>query len=78
MAHQSRDGKELWLANLSAEVQKVKLSGITGTAEVHHLSDATFTALATKPDFLDRPGERVKKLSSLELGPYGVARIRTA
>jgi hypothetical protein len=30
-----------------------------------------------KPDLLSQPGERVKKLSSVELGPYGVVRIKT-
>jgi D-apionolactonase len=78
LAHQSRDGKELWLANLTPEAQKVKVAGLSGAAELHSLSDANFTALATKPDYLERPGERVKKLTSVELGPYGVVRIRTA
>ncbi|MCA3573230.1 MAG: hypothetical protein IOC86_04885, partial [Aestuariivirga sp.] len=78
LAHQSRDGKELWLANLSPETQKVKVTGLAGAAELHRLSEANFTALATRPDFLERPGERVRKLSAVELGPYGVIRIRTA
>ncbi|MFN4141376.1 hypothetical protein [Aestuariivirga sp.] len=77
LAHQSKSGKELWLANLSAEPQKVKVSGLSGAAELHRLSDGNFVALATKPDFLSRPGETVKKLSGLELGPYGVVRIKT-
>ena len=33
---------------------------------------------ATDPGFLSGKGEAVKKLSSIELGPYGVVRIRTA
>ena len=78
LAHQSRDGKELWLANLTPEAQKVKVTGLSGAAELHYLSDAKFTALATKPDYLEQPGERLKKLSTVELSPYGVVRIRTA
>lgn len=78
LAHQSRDGKELWLANLTPEAQKVKVTGLSGAAELHHLSDGNFTSLVTKPDLLERPGERVKKLSAVELGPYGVTRIRMA
>jgi D-apionolactonase len=77
LAHGAKDGKELWLANLTPETQKVKVTGLGVAAEVHRLSDGNFTALATKPDFLSRPGERVKKLSSVELGPYGVVRIKT-
>ena len=78
LAHQSRDGKELWLANLTPEAQKVKVTGLSGAAELHYLSDAKFTALATKPDYLEQPGERLKKLSTVELSPCGVVRIRTA
>ena len=77
LAHQSQTGKELWLANLTAAPQKVKLTGITGAAELHHLSDGNFQKLTSQPDFLSRPGEAVKKLSAVEIGPYGVVRIKT-
>jgi hypothetical protein len=77
LAHQSADGKELWLANLTPAAQTVKVTGLSGTAELHRLSDGNFTAITAKPDVLSRAGERVKKLSSVELGPYGVIRIRT-
>ena len=78
LAHASPEGTELWLANLTPEAQKVKLTGLKGAAEIHRLSDANFQKLATQPDFLWQAGEAVKKLSSVELGPYGVVRIRTA
>jgi len=44
---------------------------------LHRLSDGNFTAITAKADVLSRAGERVKKLSSVELGPYGVIRIKT-
>ena len=69
---------EALLANLTPEKQKVKLSGLKGAAEIHRLSDGNFQKLASDPDFLSGKGEAVKKLSSVELGPYGVVRIRTA
>ena len=78
LAHQSPDGRELWLANLTPVMQTVKLKGLSGAAELHHLSERTFSTLATTPDFLARPGERVKKLPAIELGPYALVRIRTA
>jgi hypothetical protein len=78
LAHKSPDGTELWLANLTPEAQKVKLSGLKGAAEIHRLTDGNFQKLATDPGFLSGKGEAVKKLSSIELGPYGVVRIRTA
>ena len=77
LAYQSSEGKELWLANLSPGTQKVKLSGLKGPAELHHLSESTFQKLATTPDYLSRAGDRVKSLSSIELGPYGAVRIKT-
>ena len=78
LAHRSPDGSELWLANLTPEAQVVKVSGLKGAAEVHRLSEANFQTLATNPDFLFGKGEAVKKLGSVELGPYGVVRIQTA
>ena len=56
----------------------MKLSGLKGAAEIHRLTDGNFQKLATDPDFLSGKGEAVKKLTSVELGPYGVVRIRTA
>ena len=78
LAHSSPEGTELWLANLTPESQTVRLTGLAGTAEIHRLSDANFRTLATTPDLLWRQGERVKKLSGIGIGPYGVVRIRTA
>lgn len=77
LAHRAPEGSELWLANLSAEPQRVKLTGLAGPAEIHRLSDSNFQALAKRPDHLWRAGEVVKKVSGVEIGPYGVVRIRT-
>ena len=77
VAHQSPTGPELWLANLTPAPQKVKLTGLAGKAELHRMMDGNFQKLTTQPDFLFRPGETVKKLSAVELGPYGVVRIKT-
>lgn len=78
LAHQDGKEKELWLANLSAEAQTVKVSGLSGPVEIHHLSDKTFSALVNKPGYLWHPGESIKKLSAVELGPYAVARIKAS
>ncbi len=78
LAHRSPDGSELWLANLTPEAQTVKVSGLKGAAEIHRLSDANFQTITTNPDFLFGKGEAVKKPGMVELGPYGVVRIRTA
>ncbi len=52
------------------------MTGFAGGAELHRLSDRTFTSLAAKPDFLARKGEAVKKVGALEMGAYEVVRIR--
>ena len=56
----------------------MKLAGLKGAAEIHRLSDGNFQKAAATPDLLWQKGEAVKKLSSVELGAYGVIRIRTA
>jgi hypothetical protein len=78
LAHRSRDGTELWLANLTAEPRKVKVTGLSGASELHRLSESQFQKLAADPGFLSRPGDRLKKPGSVELGPYEVARLRTS
>ena len=78
IGHQSRAGKELWLANLTSETQQVKVTGFDGPARLHRLSDGNFQTLAMKPDYLSSPGEAVKKVPALALGPYGIVRIRSA
>ena len=72
------DVQEVWLANLSGEARKVKITGFDGPARLHRLSDGNFQTLAMKPDYLASAGEAVKKVSAIELGPYGAVRIRTA
>jgi hypothetical protein len=76
LAHQSKKGKELWLANLTSDPQKVKVSGFEGAATLHRLSDGNFSTITAKPDYLSSAGEALKKVSSVELGPYAVVRIR--
>ena len=76
LGHQSKTGQEVWLANLSGETQKVKITGFDGPARLHRLSDGNFQTLAMKPDYLSSAGEAVKKVGSVELGPYGVIRIK--
>jgi hypothetical protein len=78
VGHQSKAGRELWLANLSPEAQKVKVSGFEGPARLHHLSDRNFQTITTKAEYLASAGETVKKVSAVELGPYGVLRITSA
>jgi D-apionolactonase len=68
----------LWLANLTGEKQSVKVSGFKGGAHVHVLDEKTFDALVKRPDYLSRPGTKVRKVSSLELGPYAVVRASAA
>ncbi len=75
LAHRSKSGPVLWLANLTAEKQMAKVSGFSGGAGVRMLDESSFSALTRDPAYLMRAGTRVKKVSSLELGAYAVARI---
>ena len=78
LAHQSKSGKVLWLANLTGVKQMVKISGFTGQAHIHSIGENNFASVTKEPDFMTRGGVLIKKVASLELGPYGVARIATA
>ena len=75
ISYQTKAGAVLWLANLTAEKQSVKVIGIAGAATLHMLDEASFAAAARKPDFLRRSGATMKKVSKIDLGPYAVARI---
>jgi hypothetical protein len=75
LAYKQPGGRALWLANLTPEHQKVKISGFDGVAQIHVLDERTFGTLVKRPDYLSSKGTKVKKVSSLELGPYAVIRV---
>lgn len=78
LALERKGARVLWLANLTAETQAVKVAGFDGKASMARLDDKSFVAAARDPDYLASHGEAVKKVSTLELGPYAVARIASA
>ncbi len=75
LAYEIKAGPVLWLANLTGEKQTVKVSGFKGAAQLHVLDEKTFDALIKRPDYLTKAGTKMKKVSSLELGPYAVIRV---
>jgi hypothetical protein len=75
LAYETKAGPVLWLANLTGEKQRVKVGGFKGAAQVHVLDEKTFDTLSKRPDYLSKAGDKVKKVSSLELGPYAVIRV---
>ena len=78
LAHQSKAGPVLWLANLTGEGQSIKVNGFMGAAQVHVLEEKNFDTLIRRPDYLSKASASVKKVASLEIGPYGVFRIMAA
>lgn len=75
LAYRNKGNQVLWLANLSGEMQRVKISAFAGAARVHFLDERSFEAAARDPAWLDRGATVMRKLERLELPPYGVARI---
>jgi D-apionolactonase len=75
LAYAGDRGTTLWLANLSAGPETVAIVGAKGSCtrlELEHLEDAT-----AAPDWFETaPESRIE--GQLELGAYGVARIRLA
>ena len=75
LAYQTKTGPVLWLVNLTAKKQKVKIGGFDGGTKLHMLDIGSFNAATGSPDFLARGGTTLKKITSLDIGPYWVARI---
>jgi D-apionolactonase len=65
----------LWLANLSGETQRVKVEGFDGPARLDVLDERSFEAAARDPSWLDSGSTFIRRVGSLELPSYGVARI---
>ena len=78
LAYETKAGPVLWLANLTGTKQTVKASGFKGAAQIHVLDEKTFDTLVKRPDYLAKAGTKMKKVSSLELGPYAVIRVSVA
>jgi hypothetical protein len=78
LAHRSAAGPVLWLANLTSQTQKVKVAGIDGSAAVHMIDEGSFATVARTPDFLARKGAALRRVTSVELSAYAVARIAAA
>ena len=72
-AARNGDQRALWLANLTAEPQRVTLDGIAG-GRAARLGLASFLAAADDPDLLTSPEARLNR-DALELGPYEVVHI---
>jgi hypothetical protein len=76
LAHRNKGGQVLWLANLSGETQRLRVKGFDGPAKVDILDERNFEAAVRNPTWLDGGGTLVRKVGSLELPSYGVARIK--
>ena len=65
----------LWLANLTGDKRKVKVAGFDAAARLHMFDEASFEKATRDPSFLAKDGKPLRKVSTLELGPYAVARL---
>jgi hypothetical protein len=75
LAYSSGKARTLWLANLTGDKRKVKVTGFNGAARLHLLDEASFEKATTDPAYFSKPGKALKKISKLELGLYSVARL---
>jgi hypothetical protein len=75
LAIRGKSGATLWLANLTGEAQTAKISGFTGGALLHVLDEGSFVAATKDAGYLNKGGKALKKVGSVELAPYAVARI---
>jgi hypothetical protein len=75
LAYRKKGDQVLWLANLSGETQRVKVEGFDGPARLDVLDERSFEAAARDPSWLDSGSTFIRRVGSLELPSYGVARI---
>ncbi len=69
---------QLWLANLSGETQRVEIEGADlEAAAVSVLDESSFEACAADPDGFDQSSRKASG-STVDLGPYAVARVQAA
>jgi hypothetical protein len=75
LAVRGKSGATLWLANLTSETQTAKVFGFTGGALLHVLDEGSFVAATKDAGWLNKGGKALKKVGSVALAPYAVARI---
>jgi D-apionolactonase len=75
LAYRGAAGPVLWLANLTAQPQTVRVQGFDGAANVVVLDEGTFVKATTDLAFLEKSGKKTKKVGSVALRPYAVTRI---
>ena len=73
LAYKGKGGTTLWLANLTAENQSVKLSGANGAIFSTTLDEDSFVSATTDPRGFQKSWKSMK--DSLTLKPYAVAVI---
>ena len=65
----------LWLGNLTAQPQTVRVQGFDGPAAVAVLDEGSFVKATTELAFLEKSGKKTKKVGTIALRPYAVTRI---
>jgi hypothetical protein len=75
LAYRGAAGPVLWLANLTAQPQTVRVQGFDGTADVAVLDEGSFVKATTDLAFLAKSGKKSKKVGTVALRPYAVTRI---
>ena len=76
LSYANKAGSSLWLANLTAESQTVKLTGLSGTTALHLIDEKNFSKLRHNAEYMMTPGIPMKQRNSIVLPPYAVARIK--
>jgi hypothetical protein len=75
LAARTKHGAVLWLANLTAEKQRVKIEGFEGPVTMHGINEGTFARAAKDPSFLTKGGTLLRNVSAVDLGPYASMRL---
>ena len=75
LAYRGASGPVLWLSNLTAQPQTVRVQGFDGAADIAVLDEGSFVKATTDLAFLAKSGKKSKKVGTVALRPYAVTRI---
>jgi hypothetical protein len=76
LAYSTKDGRCLWLANLTETAQKVTITGMDSPCSIATLDEASYGDAVTDPESLLKKACFQGELSEIQLKPYAVAFVR--
>lgn len=76
LAHESKNSRGLWLANLTSDIQVVEVTGFSGPATLMMLDENSLDSKIQDADYLFSKPSSIRRVSRFELGAYALAIVK--